>query len=115
MNIPEVIRSLIKDISAPQAYEILRLIGNPSVTVFSNGLVYSVKNVVAEESVRGQKAASVGPFTFWGGPPTSLRYYDGTLYTLLCDRLLSLIQAHGVNAAREICCLPKPEKVKVWL
>ncbi len=116
MNLPYSIQVLIENISAPQAYAIIAAMGNPNVNIFSQGLTHPLQEVVAEESVRWQKATSVGPLTFWGGPPGMLRYYQGTLYTLLCDRLLDLIQAHGVPAAREICCVTQPkEKVTVWL
>jgi len=42
-------------------------------------------------------------FTFWGGPPTKLGYYYGTLETFLRDRVLGEITHRGIETvAREI-------------
>jgi len=113
MVIPREIEILIEDVLAAQAYEIIKALGNPKVQVFSNGLLCNVADVVVDEG--NYKAKYIGPFQFWGGPKTRLRYYTGNLYTLLCDRILDVIANHGVQAARECICLPSKERVKVWL
>ena len=113
MVIPKDIETLIEDISAAQAYEVIKALGNPKVQVFSNGLLYNIADVIAEDG--GMKAKYIGPFQFWGGPVTMLRYYTGNLYMLLCDRILDVIANHGYRAARECICIPQKEKVRVWL
>ena len=105
---------MIQDITAPQAYTIIKALGEPSISVFSKGQLFDIRDVILEDTVKHQIARNVGPFLFWGGPPKHLKYYRGTLYTLLCDRLLDKIQAHGVQAAREVICIA-PKKVHVWL
>ncbi len=113
MKLPKEIEQLVRDITATAAYEVIKNLGNPKVNVFSQGQLFDVSDIVAEEGVRDLKARDVGPFLFWGGPPQHLKYYSGNLYTLLCDRIFDVIQAHGIQAARECICLPIPERQRV--
>jgi len=104
MRIPTHIEMLIKYVSVGQAYEIISVLGNPRVNVFQNGLLVDIKDIAEKDEFRYCPARTFGPFMFWGGPCTSLRYYKGTLYTLLCDRLLDVIDKNGEQAAQESIC-----------
>ena len=115
MKIPCEIEVLIKYITALQAYEIIKALGNPRVQVFAKGLIHDISTIVEDEGIKYKLAKEVGFFRFWGGPPNKLAYYDGTLYTLLCDRILDTMQAHGYTAVREVICLPTRERVRVCL
>ena len=112
MIIPNSLLALIHNISSVQAYEIIKNLGNPNVSVFSNGQMFNLSDLVKDESIRDSKAIDVGPFLFWGGSPTRLKYYQGSMYTLLCDRILDVIQAHGVQAVREVITTT-PTRVRV--
>jgi len=113
MKLSQDIQTLIAGISAIQAYSIIRSLGNPGVHVFSKGKLYDVREVVIEDCIRNLEAATVGPFLFWGGPPGKLKYYQGSLYTLLCDRLLDRIQSDGCQSALDAIKKPIPSEYKV--
>ena len=115
MNLPDSIALLIQDIPATQAFEIIKNLGNPKVNVFSNGQLFNVEDIVAEDGVKSLRACDVGPFLFWGGPPKKLKYYNGNLYTLLCDRIMDRIQTRGLQAALEVISAPMLERVRVCL
>jgi hypothetical protein len=104
MKIPKHIEMLIKYVSAGQAYEIISTLGNPNVNVFQEGLLVNIKDIANSDEYRYCPARTIGPLLFWGGPPDHLNYYKGTLYTLLCDRLLDTIDKNGEQAARESIC-----------
>lgn len=104
MQIPKHLEILIKYVSAGQAYEIISALGNPNVNVFQKGLSVNIRDIAEKDEFRYCLARTVGPFTFWGGPKCRLNYYQGTLYTLLCDRILDVIDKNGIQAVRESIC-----------
>jgi hypothetical protein len=115
MKLPKYFESLIAEITAIQAYEVIKNLGNPKVNVFSNGQLFDVCDIVSEDGVCNLKASDVGPFLFWGGPPKRLQYWPGTLHTLLCDRIMDAIQVKGIEAVRTAICQPMRERVRVRL
>jgi hypothetical protein len=46
---------------------------------------------------QGRMAHETPVFWFWGGPPNRLKWYEGTLQTLLEDRILCEIEVRGVE------------------
>lgn len=50
-------------------------------------------------------AHEVYPLTFWGGPPNRERWYDGTLLTLLADRVLIALSNGDKNLLERFVCL----------
>lgn len=47
--------------------------------------------------LQGRLARETPVFWFWGGPPTKLKWYRGTLQTVLEDRILCEIGKRGVK------------------
>ena len=45
----------------------------------------------------GREADETHKLAFWGGPPNNLKWYFGTLFTVLQDRVLCAIQDNGVQ------------------
>jgi hypothetical protein len=56
-----------------------------------------LKSFVKADAVNWCMANNVN-FKFWGGPPNSLGYYNGSLQTLLMDRVLSHVDTYGIEA-----------------
>jgi hypothetical protein len=46
----------------------------------------------------GRFAAETPIFHFWGGPPNRLKWYEGTLQTMLDDRVMCEVVEHGSEA-----------------
>ena len=46
----------------------------------------------------GRFAAETPVFWFWGGPPNKLHWYEGTLQTMLDDRVMCEVLEHGSEA-----------------
>ena len=46
----------------------------------------------------GRFAAETPVFWFWGGPPDKLMWYEGTLQTMLDDRVMCEVVEHGAEA-----------------
>lgn len=47
--------------------------------------------------LQGRTAEETPVVWFWGGPPTALHWYEGTLYTLLLDRIFCECDTVGVE------------------
>lgn len=47
--------------------------------------------------LQGRMAHETPVFWFWGGPPTRLKWYEGTLQTVLEDRVLCEIESRGIK------------------
>lgn len=91
-------------LTAPRAYAMLVGVSGPNEVVWPlrgkpGGLKREVdlKTFVKGDDVSWCLAKSVR-FKFWGGPPSSLTYYNGTLETLLKDRVLDSIHSIGLDA-----------------
>lgn len=52
--------------------------------------------------LQGRMACETPIIWFWGGPPTKLKWYKGTLQTLLNDRVLYEINHRGVSEVASI-------------
>ena len=46
----------------------------------------------------GRFASESPVFWFWGGPPNKLKWYEGTLQTMLDDRVMCEVIEHGAEA-----------------
>jgi hypothetical protein len=51
--------------------------------------------------LQGRLAEETPVTWFWGGPPNKLHWYEGTLYTLLLDRILCETTANGAKHVAE--------------
>jgi len=59
--------------------------------------VYDLANENYFPGCQGRMASETPVFWFWGGPPTKLKWYQGTLQTLLEDRVLFEILQRGAD------------------
>jgi hypothetical protein len=50
----------------------------------------------------GRFAAETCVFWFWGGPPDKLKWYEGTLQTMLDDRVMCEVIEHGAEAVAKL-------------
>lgn len=46
-------------------------------------------------NIKGVLASHIAPISFQGGPPPSEDYYDGSLLTMLCDKVLRAWHLRG--------------------
>src|SRR5208337_1313559 len=113
MQIPADILNLIHGTSAKNAYDIIEALGHPDVHVFANQSLWKVKDIVNSE--KWESAKNIGPFMFWGGSPTHLKYYKGTLYTLLCDLIFDAILARGIEETKKIIYSTQPTRERLCL
>ncbi len=52
--------------------------------------------------LQGRMAHETPIFWFWGGPPNKLKWYQGTLQTLLDDRVMYEIGQRGATAVAQL-------------
>jgi hypothetical protein len=96
---PEM-ETTLKGLSVPRAYDLLVALGHANVFVYLRGMLVFVKDFITSDEISWQMAVQTPLMTFWGGPPNKLQYYDGTLYTLLVDRIYDYLQTHTME---EVC------------
>jgi hypothetical protein len=116
--VPVGVLDKLDGISAPGAYSILSVLRNPSVAAVLNGQMVAIKDLVQLDDFSYLPAKKVGPLTFWGGPPARLAWYEGTLYTLLMDRIKDYLCQHTIQELLQLLGMPLSlahQKIKVWL
>lgn len=94
------IKSTIQGICIEGALSVLDAFGYRGTHIH-----YSQNRWVAEDltdekyfpECQGRMAYETPVFWFWGGPPNHLKWYKGTLQTLLEDRLLCEIMVRGAK------------------
>lgn len=100
------IKATTNYVSIEGALSILDVYGYGRGDVRLNGQKWDVCDLASEEwfpDLQGRMAHETPVFYFWGGPPTKLNWYKGTLQTLLDDRVLYEINQRGaINVARLI-------------
>jgi hypothetical protein len=60
--------------------------------------IWDLNNEAYFPAVSGRFAAETPVFWFWGGPPDKLKWYEGTLQTMLDDRVMCEVVENGSEA-----------------
>lgn len=92
------IKATTDNICIEGAIDILDFFGYADSPICLQGQKWVVSDLRKEEyfpDLQGRMANGVPPFWFWGGPPTKLKWYRGTLETFLKDRILYEIKQQG--------------------
>lgn len=110
LNDGQRIKQLLKratGLSAPAAFNILRHFSGDREVIWPlkgtpKGLKTEIllKTFVGSDDANWCMAETVH-FKFWGGPPNKLGYYNGSLETMLHDRILDFVNLYGVNEAEK--------------
>ena len=94
----------VENLTATTAYMWLEQFSGPNEVIWplksrGNGVTgeLRLKAFVKTDNVNWCMAKDIN-FKFWGGPPTRLGYYNGSLETLLMDRILSHADTYGIEA-----------------
>ena len=94
------------NISIEGALALLAALGySPAKEVIYCGEKWVAKDLTNEEyfpHLQGRMAKEARVIWFWGGPPKQMRWYEGSLQTLLNDRVLCEIDEHGIFAIAEL-------------
>lgn len=92
------IKATTRLISIEGALCILDAYGYSDSTFHFDGQKWAVRDIGDETHfpfIQGRMAHETMVFWFWGGPPTKLKWYKGTLQTFLDDRVLYEIGRRG--------------------
>ena len=87
--------------------------------------IWDLNNEAYFPGVSGRFAAETDVFWFWGGPPNKLKWYEGTLQTMLDDRVMCEVIEHGAEAVAGLIGLDletsehefthnQKQSIKVW-
>jgi hypothetical protein len=82
------------------AISILHAFGYTGETLYEGYVKITAEDFADERiypDLQGRSAEETPIVYFWGGPPAKLRWYYGTLYTLLLDRVLCEVDTHGIE------------------
>jgi hypothetical protein len=85
-------------ISIDGALTILDAFNYGNDTFYLKGLKWQARDLGVENyfpDLQGRMANETPVIWFWGGPPTALKWYRGTLQTLLDDRVLYEVNHKG--------------------
>lgn len=92
------IKMTLNGICIEGAISILDAFGYKNDEFHYKGDKWKVRDLANETyfpECQGRTAKETPVFWFWGGPPTRLKWYKGTLQTLLEDRILYEINQRG--------------------
>jgi hypothetical protein len=99
---------LCERLTATTAYIWLEQFSGPNEVIWPlKGKVNGVKgelrlkSFVKTDNVNWCMAKDVN-FKFWGGPPNRLGYYNGSLESLLMDRVLSHAHTYGIEPTEQM-------------
>jgi hypothetical protein len=98
------IKATIQDICIEGALSILDAFGYRGTQFHCDGDAWDTDDLVNEQhfpECQGRLARETPVFWFWGGPPSKLKWYEGTLQTLLEDRILCEIMERGATEVAE--------------
>jgi hypothetical protein len=87
------------------ALSLLEALGYKQDVVYKSKQKWDAFDLADDEyfpELQGRMAYETGPLWFWGGPPGKTRWYEGTLQTLLNDRVLCEIDSRGVFKIAEL-------------
>ena len=103
---PYCVRDVLEGVTAPAAYWLLHLLGCPHEVVYTASSPYcvDVKSLVKRDEISCLAAEQV-QVKFWGGPPTRLNWYRGTLQDLVVDRILDFYTTNSLEALVAKLCL----------
>lgn len=94
------IKSTVQGICIEGALSVLDAFGYRGTHFHYNHNRWDTDDLVNEEyfpECQGRMACETPVFWFWGGPPGKLKWYKGTLQTLLEDRILCEIMERGTK------------------
>lgn len=92
------IKATTNCISIEGALSILNHFGYYNDKFHQKGQTWRIRDLKNEQyfpDLQGRMACETLIFWFWGGPPTRLKWYKGTLQTFLDDRILYEINQRG--------------------
>lgn len=92
------IKRTIKGISVEGAIALLKAFNYHNDTFYYNKDKWVAQDLANDEyfpECAGRQADQTVVIWFWGGPPNKLGHYQGTLHTLLEDRILCEIEEKG--------------------
>jgi len=84
---------------------ILDAMGYRKDVLHCDGCKWEVWDLINEEYFPdnpGRFASETPVFWFWGGPPNKLKWYEGTLQTMLDDRVMCEVIEHGAEALAKL-------------
>lgn len=96
----QAIKARIHILSIERAINILSLLGYANDTFHldqNKWLASDFKDERYFPDCQGRMASETPVIWFWGGPPNRLKWYKGTLQTLLEDRILYEINENGAE------------------
>jgi hypothetical protein len=96
-DLPRTVAEKVDKFNVCEAYSVLSALGEPGVSVYFNQKSYRVKDLAHSDEYAWLPANKVNPLFFWGGPPTQLRWYAGSLSTLVADRVKDYLCRHSVR------------------
>lgn len=97
-NAAAAIKATTSFISIDGALSVLKAFNYGNDTFHLKGQKWVAKDLGCEKyfpDLQGRMAQETPRIWFWGGPPTALQWYKGTLQTLLEDRVLYEITVRG--------------------
>jgi hypothetical protein len=95
------IRATTKDSTVKGALAILDAMGYRNDKFHYHSSKWEIWDLDNDEyfpGTQGLFAAETPVFWFWGGPPNRLKWYRGTLQTMLDDRIMCEVIEHGSEA-----------------
>ena len=95
------IRAISRDSTIEGALSLLDAMGYSKDIFHHEGAKWDVRDLSDESyfpDLSGRFASETPVVWFWGGPPTKLHWYEGTLQTLLDDRIMCEVIEHGAEA-----------------
>jgi hypothetical protein len=93
------LKATVKKLSICRALGVLETLGYSNDEILLGGTTKSIWWLFNGNVSR--LACESAPFLFWGGPPNKLDWYEGTLETLVSDRILSEIDLNGFEYVYE--------------
>ena len=99
------IRATTDCICIEGALNLLKALGYKKDHIYKSKQKWDATDLANDEyfpELQGRMAYETGPLWFWGGPPGKTRWYEGTLQTLLNDRVLCEIDSCGVFKIAEL-------------
>ena len=99
------IRATTDCICIEGALSLMKALGYKKDYVYKSKQKWDTADLANDEyfpELQGRMAYETGPLWFYGGPPNKLHWYQGTLQTLLNDRVLCEVDSRGVFKIAEL-------------
>jgi len=100
----QAIHKAVVGLSLEAAIGIMRTLGYPRDTVYLGNIKWGIADLCKSTlfpEYQGRLAREVRGLWFWGGPPRQVRWYRGSLETLVKDRVYYELNNHGVTNVAE--------------